>query len=754
VKKTIVAIFAFVMGLMMWPAEEVKAYPGGLLNEKEITYQSGLNSYEQTMFVTDNDIETYVNIGSTNRVYYDFAEPVVLDGYYFYIVRAGGGATGATLRYYNEEGDQLFIDTVNKPPAQESGEETFRKHTPVNGVKRVEVKRFQSTTLYLAEFDVFEYIDTEPPGIPENLWVESVPNGAYLHWEPVKDDDLRGYYIYQDGVKVNTTPINDNEYVVIGLTEGMRYTFYVTAVDYSGNESDPSNEVSYIQLDLVPPSAPKGIEVIAENNQAILSWDAVGDADLEGYNIYVDGNRINTTPIQSTTYTIKNLVNDQFYTFYVTAVDYSGNESDPSESIRVKVLDTIPPAQPQNVTAVAGNESATIMWSANTETDLDGYYLYMDGIKINVRPIDAVFYQVTGLDNGRTYVFTLTAVDTSGNESIPSLPVEVEPDIKADIEPPATPSDVQALATENSITVSWAANTESDLLGYFVYLDGRRVNYSPISETEYVIPNLIAGESYIVQVTAIDQGGNESEKSEPIEITPIDTTPPAAPIALTARAGDTQVHLSWMPNTEKDLAGYNVYIDGTKKNSQLIKSNKYDARGLINGETYTFYVTAVDYSGNESEPSNEVQSKPFNQTPNVIVQPTPQYLNVTWEPIEEAIGYELYYNNKKIKDFGPDTFEYKITVDDGYNPNSVFHNVKVIAVFRDGSTSSPPPDAGNRPNGWGFVAKDIFTNALWIVANVAGFILLGLVFAHANKIIDLIKQVINKARGRVRHGRG
>src|SRR5690625_5506145 len=95
---------------------------------------------------------------------------------------------------------------------------------------------------YLAELEVFEYIDTEPPGIPENLWVESVPNGAYLHWEPVKDDDLRGYYIYQDGVKVNTTPINDNEYVVIGLTEGMRYTFYVTAVDYSGNESDPSNE--------------------------------------------------------------------------------------------------------------------------------------------------------------------------------------------------------------------------------------------------------------------------------------------------------------------------------------------------------------------------------------------------------------------------------------------------------------------------------------------------------------------------------
>src|SRR5690625_1668639 len=165
VKKTIVAIFAFVMGLMMWPAEEVKAYPGGLLNEKEITYQSGLNSYEQTMFVTDNDIETYVNIGSTNRVYYDFAEPVVLDGYYFYIVRAGGGATGATLRYYNEEGDQLFIDTVNKPPAQESGEETFRKHTPVNGVKREEVKRFKSTTLYLAEIDVFDYIDTELPVI-------------------------------------------------------------------------------------------------------------------------------------------------------------------------------------------------------------------------------------------------------------------------------------------------------------------------------------------------------------------------------------------------------------------------------------------------------------------------------------------------------------------------------------------------------------------------------------------------------------
>ena len=40
---------------------------------------------------------------------------------------------------------------------------------------------------------------------------------------------------------------------------------------------------------------------------------------------------------------------------------------------------------------------------------------------------------------------------------------------------------------------------------------------------------------------------------------PRDVTPPAAPRGLYHVTGDGQVSLSWLANTESDLAGYRVY---------------------------------------------------------------------------------------------------------------------------------------------------------------------------------------------------
>jgi len=71
-----------------------------------------------------------------------------------------------------------------------------------------------------------------------------------------------------------------------------------------------------------------------------------------------------------------------------------------------------------------------------------------------------------------------------------------------------------------------------------------------------------------------------------------------------------QVTLAWDANTEKDLAGYNIYY-GTS-------SGNYDASvdvgnwtsctiaGLEEGQTYHFAATAYDFDGNESDFSSEV----------------------------------------------------------------------------------------------------------------------------------------------------
>src|SRR6266540_3987819 len=99
-----------------------------------------------------------------------------------------------------------------------------------------------------------------------------------------------------------------------------------------------------------------------------------------------------------------------------------------------------------------------------------------------------------------------------------------------------------------------------------------------------------------------------------------DTTPPAQPQGLVATAGDGSVSLNWTPNSDADLAGYNLYrattspvpTTGTPVNgSTLLTSPGYIDTGLTNGTTYYYVVVAVDNVGNASTASAEAVATPI-----------------------------------------------------------------------------------------------------------------------------------------------
>ena len=70
------------------------------------------------------------------------------------------------------------------------------------------------------------------------------------------------------------------------------------------------------------------------------------------------------------------------------------------------------------------------------------------------------------------------------------------------------------------------------------------------------------------------------------------------------------VTITWKPNGEGDLAGYNLYWGTTSRNykNSVDVGNKitYTISGLNKGETYYIAVTAYDTSHNESIYSSEV----------------------------------------------------------------------------------------------------------------------------------------------------
>lgn len=99
-----------------------------------------------------------------------------------------------------------------------------------------------------------------------------------------------------------------------------------------------------------------------------------------------------------------------------------------------------------------------------------------------------------------------------------------------------------------------------------------------------------------------------------------DIDAPAAPTGLSAAAGDAIVELNWDSNSESDLAGYNIYRsltssgDYTRLNTALLTVSNFTDNTADNGVTYSYVVTAVDTSSNESAYSDDVIAAPIDMT--------------------------------------------------------------------------------------------------------------------------------------------
>jgi subtilisin family serine protease len=87
-----------------------------------------------------------------------------------------------------------------------------------------------------------------------------------------------------------------------------------------------------------------------------------------------------------------------------------------------------------------------------------------------------------------------------------------------------------------------------------------------------------------------------------------DTTAPAAPTGLVATAGSEQVALDWADNADADLSYYRVYRDGVPVATAT--GSSYTDSGLVAGRLYTYAISAVDASRNESARSASASATP------------------------------------------------------------------------------------------------------------------------------------------------
>jgi predicted small lipoprotein YifL len=181
--------------------------------------------------------------------------------------------------------------------------------------------------------------------------------------------------------------------------------------------------------------------------------------------------------------------------------------------------------------------------------------------------------------------------------------------------PPAKPTNTAATEEESRTVLSWE---RIDDLTYNVYRweDGVYPlfprNPAPLAASQFTDEGLRNGKTYKYEVRAVKMEGTTPFEGEgaAISATPRKTTPPEPPAAPKLDKSDGGVLLSWAPNEESDLAGYNVYrlVAGKteKINASLVREPRFfDKNPGADLRYVSYYVTAVDGSGNESGPSRE-----------------------------------------------------------------------------------------------------------------------------------------------------
>jgi fibronectin type 3 domain-containing protein len=265
---------------------------------------------------------------------------------------------------------------------------------------------------------------------------------------------------------------------------------------------------------------------------------------------------------------------------------------------------------PTGLTATAGNGQVSLSWTAVWGASF--YVVYRSSSGSGWNPLwsgSTPSFVDTGLTNGTTYSYYVTAWTPSGSQGPASATVSATPNLA----PPARPTGVVAIAKDKAASITWQAVTGATSYGV------KRATASAgpyttvatgITATNYTMSGLTNGTTYYIVVSASNAGG-ESPNSTAVSVKPL--PPPPKVTGLMATAGNAKVTLSW--SRASTATSYSVKR-GTQSTGPFTligtsTSTSYVASGLTNGTTYYFVVSGNNSAG-EGPNSNSVSATPHS----------------------------------------------------------------------------------------------------------------------------------------------
>jgi len=573
---------------------------------------------------------------------------------------------------------------------------------------------------------------TPPTNVTTYFDTVNFPGFLFVSW--TAPTDTGGFTILRYRIDpFGDGPIStDTVYSTPYASPGTEYSVTVTALFVEGGES-PASEPSAPPILFGQPTPPTNVDASAGTiPDVVVTWTAPvtnGGYNILYYMITIEpGTITRTSEGASTELLISDLIGGVTYTFTVIAVN-GVLDSQPSEPFTY-FYGTVPDP-PTDVAGIAGNESVTVTW--NPPINNGGYeitsYTVEDaaaGVSQDVSG-DVTSTTITGLTNGESYSFTVTATNFAGT-SDPSDPVVLTPQAATAPDPP---TNVIGTAGSVSVVIDWSPPVNDG--GYPITLYTVEDTGAGISRdvsgdiTDILIVGLTNYQSYSFTVTATNDLGTSIPSDPPLVLMPSATG--MSPTNLVAYFDSVyypgEILLGWA--APPDTGGYDIVSYRTdclnNDRSYFSPFSAVNISGLAVGIEYSFIVVAILTEGQSppSDPSAPIlfgpPSSPIDISASLVDVSS---VLISWTPPTNGSGLPV--------DGGYPILSYSITVEPGLGsttvgaestevtiPNAVegiFYTITVVATneiddsqpslplsFSYGTVPNPPTDvsgiAGN-----------------------------------------------------------
>ena len=465
-----------------------------------------------------------------------------------------------------------------------------------------------------------------------------------------------------------------------GLTNDTTYTFQVQAVNAEGG-SGPSNEAI-----ATPVAGDTTAPMLTGATTTAFSLELFYDEDLDAgsepapsaFTVTVNdvtlgliGVALDETKVVLTLALAVRAGDLVRVSYTVPAMNPLQDEAmNPAASFSdhpvTNAVPTTAPGAPSDLTAIPGDESVTLRWTAPTHDGSNeaAYYLYRQkttggfGGWLDILGSDGstTEYTVTGLTNGTPYTFEVLAENSAGQSDESNEATATPMDTTA---PMLTGATTTALALELFYDEDLDGGSEPAPSAFTVTVDGapRAVAAVSVDATKVTLTlasAVRAGETVRVSYTVPGTDPLQDEASNPAAAfadhpvtneTP--ATVPDAPSSLAATPGDESVTLRWTASAhdggsevtghqyrQKTTGDFGSWEDIADSAEGEANATSYPVASLANDTAYTFEVQARNAEG-ASGPSNQASA-----TPVAGDTTAPVLMSATTIALELALTYD------------------------------------------------------------------------------------------------------------------